>query len=240
MQLSSNVTKSFYAKKGVKKEIATRYSKFGEEENIDDVTDIKEVNKWVIEEGYREKEKIIKEAMEKAISIEEEAYKKGYTQGYSNGMEDGEREREEILKNAVEEKEKMVSEAIEIIKKANIDYRNYLKEKEEDIKDLAFLIAEKILNKKIEDDEYLIEMVNLALEEARGEKTVLIKCNKENINILEPLISKWKLTLGIKEGIFIIEEEVDKGKIIIEKETGTISISTEEGLEKIRKELLGR
>lgn len=245
MQLSSSVTKSAYAVKGKKIEISTNYKKESEKPEVEE-NNIKEecykdVVNEILESAKKEKEKIIMHAMERASKLEREGYEKGYKQGVYNGIEDAKKKaKEEIIPKAISISEEIVQNAEEILKKATEDYNNYLKSKEKEIKKLSFTIAERILNKKINEDEFFISMIENALEEAKGEKTILIKCNEVNIPIVEENIERWKLTLGIKEGIFSIKDNLPEGEVIIEKETGIIKTGIETGLEKLKEELLGR
>lgn len=243
MQLSSSIIRGNYEVENEKKVISTLYKKEKEslEEIVEEQCNYEILSKDIIGKSRKNAEKIIVEAMEQAKTIEEEAYKNGYEQGLKNGIEDGNREvNERIIPEAIAKSEKMINEANDLLRKAHIDYSNYILEKSEEIKELSFLIAEKILNKAIDEKEYFIEMIEKALEFAKGEKTILIRCNEQKIDLIEENINKWKLIFGIKEGIFVIKDNITVNEVIVEKDTGEIRVGIETGMQKLKSEILGR
>lgn len=250
MQSSYNLIKASKSLEGNEKTIQTTYIKEQDvdsikEENLDIepkeiLIQYKEMANNILEEAQKTREKMLVDIMEESKRIEKEAYENGYRQGFDNGIEDAKKEAlENIIPNANLEASNIINNAHEILKNANSEYNNYLEDKKEEIIDLAFSIAEQILKKKIEVDNSISDIVDEAIKDAKGENSLLIRANALDIEELKSHIDRWKISKGIRDGIFIIEDDIDRGNVIIEKDSGIIEAGIEVGLRKIKESLRG-
>ncbi|MGL4801603.1 MAG: FliH/SctL family protein [Cetobacterium sp.] len=200
----------------------------------------KEIEALVKEAEYI-KENIIKEARDEAELIKKEAYYKAYEEGLKNGYEDGyEKAYLENVEVAKEEGEKIRKITNDLIISSKNEIKKYLDQQEEEILKTCINIASKIVNKKIEEDEYIINLVKKGISEYSKIDTLIIKCNEEHKEVVEEYIYELKLNSNMKEDIFVIVDNmINKGNIILEKDDSKINLGIEGGLERIKLELLG-
>lgn len=250
MQSSYNLIKASKSLEGNEKTIQTTYIRengacgIGTDDlDIDPkeiVTQYKEMANNILEEAQKTRERMLVDIMEESKRLEKEAYENGYRQGFDNGIEDAKKEvYENIIPNANLEASNIINNAHEILKNANSEYNNYLEDKKEEIVDLAFSIAEQILKRKIEVDNSISDIVDEAIKDAKGENSLLIRANALDVDELKSNIDRWKISKGIRDGIFVIEDNIDRGNVIIEKDSGIIEAGIEVGLRKIKESLRG-
>ncbi|WP_194190921.1 FliH/SctL family protein [Clostridium chrysemydis] len=250
MQSSYNLIKASKSLEGNEKTIQTTYIRengacgIGTDDlDIDPkeiVTQYKEMANNILEEAQKTRERMLVDIMEESKRLEKEAYENGYRQGFDNGIEDAKKEvYENIIPNANLEASNIINNAHEILKNANSEYNNYLEDKKEEIVELAFSIAEQILKRKVEVDNAISDIVDEAIKDAKGENSLLIRANALDIEELKSHVDRWKISKGIRDGIFIIEDNIDRGNVIIEKDSGIIEAGIEVGLEKIKESLRG-
>lgn len=250
MQSSYNLIKASKSLEGNEKTIQTTYIRENSacgigSDNLDIdpkkiVTQYKEMANNILEEAQKTRERMLVDIMEESKRLEKEAYENGYSQGFDNGIEDGKKEAyENIIPNANFEASNIINNAHEILRNANAEYNTYLEDKKEEIVDLAFSIAEQILKRKIEVDNAISDIVDEAIKDAKGEKSLLIRANALDIDELKSHVDRWKISKGIRDGIFIVEDNIDRGNVIIEKDSGIIQAGIEVGLRKIKESLRG-
>ncbi|MGL5479199.1 MAG: FliH/SctL family protein [Clostridium sp.] len=250
MQSSYNLIKASKSLEGNEKTIQTTYIRengacgIGTDDlDIDPkeiVTQYKEMANNILEEAQKTRERMLVDIMEESKRLEKEAYENGYRQGFDNGIEDAKKEAyENIIPNANLEASNIINNAHEILKNANSEYNTYLEDKKEEIVDLAFSIAEQILKRKIEVDNSISDIVDEAIKDAKGENSLLIRANALDVDELKSNIDRWKISKGIRDGIFVIEDNIDRGNVIIEKDSGIIEAGIEVGLRKIKESLRG-
>lgn len=250
MQSSYNLIKASKSLEGNEKTIQTTYIRengacgIGTDDlDIDPkeiVTQYKEMANNILEEAQKTRERMLVDIMEESKRLEKEAYENGYRQGFDNGIEDAKKEvYENIIPNANLEASNIINNAHEILKNANSEYNTYLEDKKEEIVDLAFSIAEQILKRKIEVDNSISDIVDEAIKDAKGENSLLIRANALDVDELKSHIDRWKISKGIRDGIFVIEDNIDRGNVIIEKDSGIIEAGIEVGLRKIKESLRG-
>lgn len=252
MQSSFSLIKKDYALEGTEKKISTEYVKKKKIIPKDTIEKPSEVNGDLIVEQYqriadgiledarRKRDKMLLEAADNAKVIEREAYEKGYEEGKRNGLEDGKKEAYEvIIPDAKERASNIINNAEAIMNSATDQYNKYLDERKEDILNLSIKIAEQILKTEIVVSEGIVSMVENAMKDIKGESSVIIKANIDDIESIKKNIEKWKITQNIKDGIFVLEDTISRGNVIIEKESGTVELGIDIGMQKIKEAILG-
>lgn len=199
------------------------------------------IGQSIIIEARKKGDAFLVDTIQKAQTIEKEAYEKGYKQGTQNGYEDGKKEALDTYIPQAEEEAKQIKEKAEnILKNATKNYDDYLISKKSEILNLALSIAENILNREVKDKEGINNLVDSALELSKGEENVIIKCNPEHEEQLKKQIMIWKATYNIQGEIFILtDEEIPQGNATIEKSNGRVEVGVDVGLERIREALFG-
>ncbi|MGL5616605.1 MAG: FliH/SctL family protein [Sarcina sp.] len=246
MQSSYNVIKSDYLYSGEQVKVNTNYEVKTEQffsseneqgENLNE--GFKNISERLLKHAKDEKEKIIREAYEKAVTIEKETYERAYEQGMNNGYEDGYKEAyDKNIEKALNEANEIKTEAIKILHNAKRDYEIYLDKRKDEILDLSYSIAKKILEDEFTKDYGLNFFVEKVLKESRDNKSFIIRVNNFHKNSLEEKLEAWKMELSVRAEIFILEDNfLEEGNAVIELETGKIEVGIEKALESIRKEI---
>ena len=252
MQSYYNLVKEESALNSDKKKIKTNYTKKSEE-NEDEFSRIfieNEIKKSyeslgenIIKRSKIEAEKIIMDSRRDAVDIEREAYEKGYTKGQENGYEDGFKDGynkglEQINLDTEEEVKAIIDKAEEILKSSNIEYKNYINEKQEEIIKLAFEMAKVIAEKELTEKEGILPIIEKILNDSKGEENIIIRCNSTHIEAIEEKISYYKKAYAIRGEIFVLEDPLmEAGNATIEKNTGKAVIGLDIGFERLEEAL---
>ena len=151
---------------------------------------------------------------EKKVLVDE-AKEEGYQSGWSDGKQQG-----------YSEYRKLIEEAREIIAAAKDDYTAYLDASEKVILDMAVKIAEKIVARKIEDDEYFMTLVKRALKEAKESHDIRLHVHPESYDFILTQKEELHRFFHMKQiCLFIRMMKCLSGGCVIESENGRIDAS---------------
>jgi flagellar assembly protein FliH len=173
-------------------------------------------------------QEILEEALRKTAFLEREAYEKGFEQGEKDGISLG---------------QKKIARSVEQIESLLIEIGNLkqeiLKQFEKEILALVFSIAEKIIHRKIEEDDTIIHEAVLEAMHAVTEKTqIVIKINPEDFESVEKikpdLFSTFK---DLKSVVITPDLSVGRGGCLLETPYGDIDAGVEARLDKIHQSL---
>ena len=143
----------------------------------------------IIDSAYMEYEKQVNNAYERAKLVFNENKEKGYEEGLLQGKEEGYKiGYKKGYKEGKNEAKKLISEALDI-KNSYIRMRNNaLKEAEKDLIELVITIYEKILYKKLEEDEkYIISLIINGLEGLEIKEKLTIIVSKEDYEVVKSM-----------------------------------------------------
>ncbi len=260
MQSSYSLIKKGFAKEGNSKVISTEYvskklmfenlEEVKEEENEEKVSQIdpeellkkyEDIGQRIIEDAEREKQAITLRAQMEATVAEKEAYEKGYEQGLKNGYDDGYKKAyDETIDAAKAEAAEIVNKADILLKSAHENYEKYLEVKKLEVVKLALEIAESITQKELIKDDAMNAIIEEAFKISKGEDNVILKANSIHMEELKAQVERWKVSYGIKNEIFVINDEsMEPGNAILEKSSGMVKVGIEIGMEQIRKAIFG-
>jgi flagellar assembly protein FliH len=173
-------------------------------------------------------EEILKEAQSKTAFLEREAYEKGFAQGEKDGRELG---------------QKKIVKSIENIENLFIELGNLkteiLKQCEKEILELVFSIAQKIIHKKIEEDDKIIkEAVIEAMHSVTEKSQIVIKVNPEDYDTIENMKPEFfRTSKDLKSIVVTPDLSVNRGGCLLETPYGDIDASVEARLDKIHQSL---
>jgi|GEM_PF-788875 len=239
IQLSFNVIKNSRVTKQGDREINTQLSRassmeiMGENNGINkaNLDSYEKIASNIIETARRESEKIRSKAFVDAAEIKTLAFKDGKEQGCTEGYEQGYNKAMSVVEK---EAEVVKSRADSILAEAKSQYNNYLIQKEKHIKDLIVNIAESILKKEVREPDALNEMIFNILKTERDIKLYIIKINNTHFEMVKSQIENFKTKLAFQGDIFVIVDDfLDDGTAVIEKETGKSIVSISYGIEKV-------
>lgn len=204
--------------------------------------------KDIIEEANKKAEMILDEIEIKKNKIStkakirsEELYKsskdRGYTEGYISGEKIGlEKGRKEGLKKGQEAADKIIVEALEIKNNYQEMKGKIVGDLEPKILEMIVTIYEKIVGSKIEDQEFILDLISHGISKLDPtDKLTIIVCKEDYDLVLE------NKNLILAQGSFInsldIKYDINfkPGDCVFEMDKGNIDFSVEEHLEEIRK-----
>ena len=173
-------------------------------------------------------EEILEEAQSKTAFLEREAYEKGFDQGEKDGRELG---------------QKKIVKSIENIENLFIELGNLkteiLKQCEKEILELVFSIAQKIIHKKIDEDDKIIkEVVIEAMHSVTEKSQIVIKVNQEDFDTIENMKPEFFRTFKDLKSIVVTPDlSANRGGCLLETPYGDIDASVEARLDKIQQSL---
>ncbi len=192
-----------------------------------------------------EREKILSKASVEAEEIKKKAYdaasKKGYEDGRKRGQEKGFKSAYDegyvkSIEKAKIEGEDIRKKADAVLKAAVEEKNRYLTEKEEEIKKFVINTVENILKEEIKNKDSLNQMVFNALSQVKNSKTFIIKSREKYCCEFKKQVDLWREQLPFKGDIFIIpDESLEEGSVVIERDNGKIVLSVDIAVKKLRK-----
>ncbi|KOR25894.1 FliH/SctL family protein [Clostridium sp. L74] len=215
-----------------------------EEENSKNfIESYENLAKNILENARRKSEELLSKAYGEAEVVEEEAFKKGYDEGFKKGYDEGKKSGyQESYETYIEKGKSAYEEMIQKSNKMLLDtekqYNSYLKEKEEEVRNLVLTIVEEVLKREVKDKSSMNEIIYEKLEESKKSATFIVKSNAHYYEEIKDKSEFWKTQLPYRGEIFVIEDtSLKDGEIIIETEQGRVIASLDTALDKI-KELL--
>jgi flagellar assembly protein FliH len=182
-----------------------------------------------IEQPERKKDReILEEALRKTAFLEREAYEKGFEQGEKDGLTLGQKK----IARSVEQIERLLIE-IGSLK------QEILKQFEKEMLALVFSIAEKIIHRKIEQDDTIIHEAVLEAMHAVTEKSrIMIKINPEDFDSVERIKPMLFNTFkDLKSVVITPDPSVGRGGCLLETPCGDVDAGVEARLDKIHQSL---
>lgn len=191
----------------------------------------------IIDSAYMEYEKQVNNAYERAKLVFNENKEKGYEEGLLQGKEEGYKiGYKKGYEEGKNEAKKLISEALDI-KNSYIRMRNNaLKEAEKDLIELVITIYEKILYKKLEEDEkYIISLIINGLEGLEIKEKLTIIVSKEDYEVVKKYEHYILAKASLIDSIEIkINSDMEKGDCILETSKGNIDVSLRKQLCEIK------
>lgn len=187
-----------------------------------------------------EQNKIIEDTKLRSEDIERKAYEEGYNQGLKNGYEDGYTDSyEKNIEKAKFESEGILQEAEVMLYEAKNALHRYIHENRKKVIELAISMAEQVLLEKIDEEDFLDNLIEKALSEIDKRKSIIVKVNPIYEQSLLEKLNDWKSKYNFKDDIFILPYDgIEKGNAIISTESGNMIIGIDSVFEKIKSELL--
>ncbi len=149
-----------------------------EEENSKNFIDSYEnLARNILENARKKSEEFLSKAYAEAEVVEEEAFKKGHEEGFHKGLEEGlekgkksgyEEAYESYIEKGKNAYEEMVQKSNKLLLDTEAQYNSYLKEKEEEVRNLVLTIVEEVLKHEVKDKSSMNEIIYEKLEESKN------------------------------------------------------------------------
>lgn len=170
-----------------------------------------------------ESERIISDGMDQAKELMDKSRMEGFQEGQQKGFEEG----RQIAQS-------LIDEALDTKAAATRQYQEMLLAAEPEIVQMILDITSKVLNKALEDDSYILQLVQLAINQCTYTTDVVLKVSEEDFNYVQ--MEKDKI-LSLCPSVENIEIKIDRGMTrggcVIESPVGTIDVSIQTQLDYI-------
>lgn len=180
-------------------------------------------------EARRTADRMLQQAQERSLTVEREAYEKGFAQGEKAGMELANKKAEALLQRYQASLAEFARLRGDILLRI-----------EKDVVRLAVAIAKKIVHREVHaDPEIILTMTRIALTRIGEKSMVTIHLNPADFKFV--LDNKSRLgTASELAGITLVEDgAVSRGGCLIDTEMGSIDARVDEQLREIEHGLLG-
>ncbi len=187
-----------------------------EEYNIK-LQEIEKEKNLIIENAKKESELMIQKAIQEAQNKAKEILQQAYNKGLQKGIQEASVKIEEEYTQKIQELTHEINNIINL-------RSNLVKEFEKEIIELVFDVAEKILNKKIEEsNSVVISYLSELLSKVERSKTVTIWVSPRELEEVRNHKEKLQYILEDVENLNIVpDERIEKGGCVIETNFGKI------------------
>lgn len=182
----------------------------------------------IIRSANEEARRVVAEGRENLKKIEDEAYHKGWQEGYTEAALKAEKECEERLLEARNTVDKAREERCQIIAGS-----------EEEIIQLSMAVARKIIDHELAaSPEIVVEMVKRAIQKATDREELTVRVNPEGldatINARDDISQSVK---GIRKLKVLADPAIAPGGCVVESPNGTVDARVERQLSEIEQVL---
>ncbi|MBU1153163.1 hypothetical protein KKB84_04235 [bacterium] len=193
----------------------------------------------IIQEGNYEKGRMMEEATKEAEAIileaerrKEEVFEQAYAEGFKKGEDEG-------FKKGEDEATSLIHQMKEIITNAESKRCHIIKEAEEDIIELAVLIAKKIVKSELTTNrEIVVKNVREALKRVAERDEITIKVNLTDLKLTKAHEEEFlRDVAGVKKINIKDDLTITPGGCKIETDFGGIDANLDTQLEEIKKSL---
>lgn len=179
----------------------------------------------ILEEAYAQRDNIVNTARGEADRIHHKAMQEGYGQGLENALKDISQDLDSI------------SGTVAVI---GHEFETFKQHMDEKVAGLSFMIAEKILKKKVECDESeLADMIEKAVLSERDKRNITIHIPADSTRLVEALEQRLEPLKDRMGGMLRIKTEArPAGFVQIETEEGIVDASLDVQLDNLKKQLM--
>jgi len=191
----------------------------------------------IIASARAEAENIVNQARQEAEEIKQNAHQQGLEEGFQSGYQNGQNEAYDKVMQDFSSK----LNSIAVLAKASFDVKNtIIKSSEQEILDLAILLAEKIVKTHIDINPDVIKKITqAAISELKDKEEVKILINPEISRQIHEAIDEFKININGLGSIKIIEDRtVSPDGVIVESPDSRIDARLSTQISQITKEIM--
>lgn len=198
------------------------------------------IGNTIISEAKKKSEQIMLTTYEELEKMRKDVYESAYKEGYEMGAREGikvayeEGYQQNIIK-AQAESAAVIESSEKLLLNANLVLQKFMKDKENEIKNLIENAVENILRHEVRDKDSMNRSITEVLDAFKDSKVFIIKCSSIYCNELKSKVETWKEKLPFNGEIFVIcDDTLTEGHVIIKRDNGITEISIEESMNKLR------
>jgi len=175
---------------------------------------------YVAEQGVYKEVEDNEEELEKQQEIDiSEKLDEAYRQGYNEGLQAAEKEIALQYQTALEDE---VTKFKYLINELNTKFNEYGGIFDEAVIHLSFALAEKIIQKELNKDSNINEILKTAIKKVLGANNIRVKLNPQDIESLDVEAKKLFSTDSFSNIKFEADASMDQGGCFIETEIGNV------------------
>lgn len=225
----NNISREIKTKNDLMRKIRTKKFRVRREE----IVKFKKIGEMLITRAKKEATKILNDTIEDAqveivrqkVAGKVKGYRDGYDEGYEKAMAEVEAKKDELL-----------SSALAFYNNAQKEAQEYISYKENEIKEMMFLMVSKIVKRQLNDEKVLNDIIYDSIKNIKDKLPVIIKCSEVDYKSIHQEVDKWKEKAGILgEFHVVIIKEINRGDFLIERNGGIIRYNLQENLDMLRR-----
>lgn len=195
--------------------------------------ELENIKNQIIESAKQQAEEMIQKSIAEAKNRAKEILEQAFNQGYEQGINQAYRELNQQYQQKIQELQTEIQKIIDI----RIDLA---KQFEKEIIEMVFMIAEKILNKKIQEEtNVVVSYLADLLTKVERSKSITIWVNPEELEEVRNQKQNLQYLLEDVENLNIVpDERIEKGGCIIETNFGKIDSRISTKLEVLKEIVL--
>ena len=190
-----------------------------------------EIEEKLIREIEDERNRILSIAEDNAESLKKEAEKIGYEEGYNLAFDKGYKEGLDMAKKDMEGAK---ANALDLINQAETMVKDYIRENEKNILELAVDMAESIVEFSLDEyPEAILNMVRPVILEYSKKEKITISCNEFRYEELKLEVEELRDLYPDTKFFIFKDNNLDKNDCIVECEDQLIDLSIKNQLDSI-------
>jgi flagellar biosynthesis/type III secretory pathway protein FliH len=189
-------------------------------------------------EFLREAEEMRRKILADAQREKEEILQQAFQEGYNNGLAQG---KQEGMNLVAEEGSRLREEAFSVLDEARKRVRQIVMDQEKEIISLAVSIAEKIINRLLEDEskDIAVAVAENALRSFNKKETVVIRVNEADYPALFERKELLQEAGKIADLIILKDPGVEKGGCVLQSNQKIVDAQLHSQIEEIKRILIG-
>lgn len=201
------------------------------------ITEAREHAESVIEQAKIKAQAILDSARQEALAIADTAKVNGFDRGYEDGCKQGFEKGLEQYKQATKHS---IDNLTEIIEDVILQREKLIKSTEKEVIDIAFAIAEKVIDTEVfADNNAVVCSVRKALEKVVSDTRIKLKIAPQDYEAIRDQIDILAGKTGVSSAIDIIADaNISPGGCLIDTDSGRIDVQIGAQLEELRKSLM--
>ena len=177
-------------------------------------------HRGIVDQEERDYEKTVSDEVERRINAlyeetKNNAYQKGHQEGYEAAYKEG--------MAAINER---VEDFVDVMNQVKSQLNGVIEANKQDTIHMIKNLTKWIALKEIEDDEYLVRLLNKLILEMNAKNNLLVRVNQESFKYMPEVIEKVQQKVGELANIRVeVDLDLEEKGIILESENGIIDAS---------------
>lgn len=182
----------------------------------------------ILEEAGRQSDEMLKQADIRILAMEEEARRKGYDNGYLEGLSAGQREAGRLQR-----------EANQFLSEVKAFREDVLRRLEPQMVELAVCVAEKLVSRQLDiEPDTIVSILKEALRQVKEAGEVIVRLHPDDVQACRARIGELQAEMRQQSALSLLSDNgLDRGCCRVETNGALIECLLDERFESLRKTL---